>query len=548
MKLLHLFSILVSSILALKQEPLLSTTTPAHQVAIIGAGAAGSSAAYHLAQYAAQSSYAINITIFDPNTHAGGRSTTVNALDDPAYPTELGASIFVKINRILYDAAEEFGLQTSSANSARPAESDYALGVWDGTEFVFQQVSGGGKWSGYWDVVKLLWRYGMAPVRTQRIAKETVGKFLRMYKEPVFPFKSLTDTVEELDLLEYTSTTGSAVLEAGGAGGAFAREVVQASTRVNYAQNLGQIHGLEGLVCMAIEGAVAVEGGNWQIFQEMVKRSGATARFDSFVTAITAHDNGTYTVASKTSKISKLGNDPHFDTAENIALQVKEEVFDTVIMATPMQFSNITITPLLSNSPNPIPYVTLHVTLFTSPHRLSPLYFNLISQKAVPGMVITTLPSGMDTGNARGIDAVGPAGFWSISTLRSIHRDGQRLQYLYKVFSPAPVTGSWLSSVLGFKYTNSTEEDSVLDVPKGDVSWVYPRVWRSYPYEVPRTVFEELDFSWGESGRLFYTSGMEGFISTMETNALMGKNIARLITDELETRKWLAGLERMVLG
>lgn len=32
---------------------------------------------------------------------------------------------------------------------------------------------------------------------------------------------------------------------------------------------------------------------------------------------------------------------------------------------------------------------------------------------------------------------------------------------------------------------------------------------------------------------LYYTSGMESFISTMETNALMGMNVARLIVDDI---------------
>jgi prenylcysteine oxidase/farnesylcysteine lyase len=35
---------------------------------------------------------------------------------------------------------------------------------------------------------------------------------------------------------------------------------------------------------------------------------------------------------------------------------------------------------------------------------------------------------------------------------------------------------------------------------------------------------------------LWYTSGIESFISTMETSALSGKNVARLIRDE-----WVAG-------
>ena len=34
-------------------------------------------------------------------------------------------------------------------------------------------------------------------------------------------------------------------------------------------------------------------------------------------------------------------------------------------------------------------------------------------------------------------------------------------------------------------------------------------------------------------GRLWYTSGIEGFISTMETSSLMGSNVARLIVDGL---------------
>lgn len=32
---------------------------------------------------------------------------------------------------------------------------------------------------------------------------------------------------------------------------------------------------------------------------------------------------------------------------------------------------------------------------------------------------------------------------------------------------------------------------------------------------------------------VYYTSGMESFISCMETTALMGKNVARLIVDDI---------------
>ena len=60
------------------------------------------------------------------------------------------------------------------------------------------------------------------------------------------------------------------------------------------------------------------------------------------------------------------------------------------------------------------------------------------------------------------------------------------------------------------------------------ISWYYPHVWNSYPYELPRLTFEELELARG----FYYTSGMESFISTMETSALMGMNVARLVVDD----------------
>lgn len=46
---------------------------------------------------------------------------------------------------------------------------------------------------------------------------------------------------------------------------------------------------------------------------------------------------------------------------------------------------------------------------------------------------------------------------------------------------------------------------------------------------LPRVTFQDPIVGPG----LYYTSGMESFISTMETNALMGKNVAKLIVDDI---------------
>lgn len=55
-------------------------------------------------------------------------------------------------------------------------------------------------------------------------------------------------------------------------------------------------------------------------------------------------------------------------------------------------------------------------------------------------------------------------------------------------------------------------------------------MWQSYPYEYPRVTFEDPELARG----FYYTSGMESFISTMETNALMGMNVAKLVVDDYQ--------------
>ena len=499
-----------------------SVSSPArsHRVAIIGAGAGGSSTAYHLHQFAANSSIPLDVTIFESSPLIGGRTTTVNALDNPAYPTELGASIFASVNHILVDAAAEFGLTSLQPNANSPKASKYEIGIWDGKEFVFKSTNNDLSWM---DMAKLFWRYGLAPFTTQRVMKSTVALFLKLYEEPLFPWRSLTEVALEVGLLDATATPGDQFLKANGIGERFGREIIQASTRVNYGQNLGLIHGLETMVCMATNGATAVEGGNWRIFKGMVKRSQAEVMLNTSVEEIVRLEDGGYELKASTKQ----------STSEKGA--AKGDSFDTVILAAPLQFSGVKISPALSNPPDEIPYVTLYVTLITSPHRLSPKFFSTASSPipdqdydSIPEMVLTTLPANLDLGSSpRG---VGPTNFWSVSTLRAVEVNGST-QYLYKIFSPDPLSGTFLSQLLDFHYDPAAGADTVQSISREHVSWYYEKKWHSYPYEYPRVTFEELDL---DGAGLWYTSGIESFISTMETSALMGKNVARLVVDGLK--------------
>lgn len=62
-----------------------------------------------------------------------GGSTTVHPYNDSAYePVELGASIFVDVNKNLMRAAREFNLSLYGFE-----DEDGDLGIWDGEQFLY---------------------------------------------------------------------------------------------------------------------------------------------------------------------------------------------------------------------------------------------------------------------------------------------------------------------------------------------------------------------------------------------------------------------------
>lgn len=224
----------------------------------------------------------------------------------------------------------------------------------------------------------------------------------------------------------------------------YTTDIIQASTRVNYGQNLGLIHGLETMVCMAVEGAMQIEGGNWQIFAGMLNASSANVLLNTTVTAVSKSE-GQYKISvTPTSRVSDI-------------LEVTSETFDTVVLAGPLQFSMIGVEDgLLKHIPDDIPYVTLHVTLFTSPHKLNGSHFGLAPGAAAPDTVLTTLSPDEDLSDRKKI--VGKSGFFSISTLRSVTNPKTlQKEYLYKIFTPKKIHSDFLTSLLGVPRKNFSD-------------------------------------------------------------------------------------------
>lgn len=283
---------------------------------------------------------------------------------------------------------------------------------------------------------------------------------------------------------------------------------------------------------MAPEGAKSVLGGNWRIFTSMIESSKAYLSLNTTVTSIARHntkngDDGISKYIIKTSDTS---------SAEAGKVVRQPVIFDDVVIATPWQFSDIEEeSDVIQHPIEPVPYAKLHVTLFSSPFRFSPRYFNLDPAAPVPNSVLTTLAD--DDEAKPGSAGAGKAGFFSATQVKTVTNPktlGE--EYIYKIFSPEAVTSDFLSSLMGVKVpdtfvrTSTTKHDGEdADFEMIDpISWYHPAVFHPYPQKLPRVTFQDPILGRG----LYYTSGIESFISTMETCALMGKNVARLIADD----------------
>jgi len=188
---------------------------------------------------------------------------------------------------------------------------------------------------------------------------------------------------------------------------------------------------------MAPQGAMAVNGGNWRIFHNMVERSGSAVFFNTSVSSIKLAPNDK-------NALSRCKYVLETTTAASTAAEQYPIKFDDVVIATPYQFSNISATEDVIQQPiDEIPYVQLHVTIFASPFQYSAAFFGLSNPKDVPGTVVTTLAK--DDAPTSGVNGAGKAGFFSISELRkAVNPDTGREEYIYKIFSPEKVTPEFL--------------------------------------------------------------------------------------------------------
>ena len=189
------------------------------------------------------------------------------------------------------------------------------------------------------------------------------------------------------------------------------------------------------MVSMATSGAGAVQGGNRQIFEQFVYRSGAKLLLNTTVSLFGAC--ALRLISEITfSQVSSIK--PKSDSSRHWVVQstLGSSEYMAVILASPYHSSGISLPESLSSQIPEQPYVHLHVTLLTTTSPTAdPAYFGLSSSSKVPQMMLTT---------SRGVRNGGKKPeFNSLSYLGAV-REGE---WAVKIFSENPITDEWLQKV-----------------------------------------------------------------------------------------------------
>lgn len=209
-------------------------------------------------------------------------------------------------------------------------------------------------------------------------------------------------------------------------------------------QNLDNIHTVGALCSLAANGAYGVKGGNYQIFENFLARSGANVHLNTTVCVYVNHFELRLLKPVHLQVLTITATSTGGWSIKTLDSE-DEKTYDDVIIAAPFHQTGITIQPSMwsftkqniATIPKQ-PYVHLHVTLLstTAPHP-DPEYFGLKPGDAVPQTILTTY---------EGVRKGGKEPEFNSLTYHGLTAPG-RDEWVVKIFSMQEISDDWLARV-----------------------------------------------------------------------------------------------------
>src|SRR5664279_1295008 len=315
-------------------------------LAIVGAGIGGCLAAYFARKYLPN----LNVTIYDSQNRIGGRILTYN---ESGVNIELGAAFFNRFNSTLLGTIKAEQLKIA------PVEDPKDFVVWNGSEVIFRSNK-----QTFATIFSLLAKYHLSLARTFLLLRKVRGQVAKLYQEEQKNPADFAELFESTGLDKWHKRSFLEELIERGVSQAFIDEVVSPIARVIYSQNadLGGFAGLSALIGVYSGPTYSLAEGNSSLPVSLANASKAAVKLGQKIESIEKTSKGTYRLFTK---------------AEN-------EVFDNIIVATPLELADIEFVGLSPHGWAPQPYQAVYRRVMRG--IFDPAYFGLKKSADTPAI------------------------------------------------------------------------------------------------------------------------------------------------------------------
>ncbi|MEJ2271188.1 MAG: NAD(P)-binding protein [Candidatus Bathyarchaeota archaeon] len=212
-------------------------------LAIIGAGIGGSSAAYFARKYLPNS----KITVYEMNKRVGGRTLTYHYGKNQI---ELGAAFFNSNNKIIFDLIKEIELKIKKVQESTD------IAVWNGTEIIFKANQ-----PMFYNMLKLIATYKLSTPKLLITLREAKEKIKKLYYEKPSEFWEI---FENVGLDKWYKNRFDKILNELGIDKKFIDEIITPIIRIIYSQDasIGGFAGLSSLLGVYGESLYSLREGN----------------------------------------------------------------------------------------------------------------------------------------------------------------------------------------------------------------------------------------------------------------------------------------------
>jgi len=317
-------------------------------LAIIGSGIGGASAAYFARKYLPDS----KITVYERENRVGGRVLTY---DDGKNKTELGAAFFNFNNKLIYELVKELNLNIKRVEEAK----DIAL--WNGNEVFFKASQ-----PKFYNMLKLIATYKFNVPKLIIRLKEAQKKIQELYRTQT-PTE-FWELFENTNLDNWYRKRFDQILVEMGIDQGFINEIITPITRIIYSQDatLGGFAGLSSVLGVYGESVYSLIEGNDVLPSKLIEAS-----------------NSNLELQSKVESIEKTSTDSFRVTVGGVA-----SIFDGLIIASPLETANLTFDGFSNQELDLREYQKIYIRIMKG--EIKHGFFNLDKSTELPAIILTT--------------------------------------------------------------------------------------------------------------------------------------------------------------